>query len=257
MSTSTIEVVKSLNPLYYSFPKLTTSTEYKIFKNLNTKIVINLEKELIEEEFKSKNTNPKHFGIDTILDEYKDNNEVNIDKIRQILIEEITFLESLKKENDTLFILLDAFDKNSQIIYKDNNILSQIYKEFYSPPIESSNRKNKFTIRVYNKNRDITDESIKEIINMDIKSIIKEIQNYHSRSSSFKEFKKIRYITNFDGKLDYFTLNIDNIKIRKDIKKVKEYVKYADQELIKNLKTTYDKIDFDGKVIGKIEFYIN
>ena len=50
MSTSTIEVVKSLNPLYYSFPKLTTSTEYKIFKNLNTKIVINLEEELIKHQ---------------------------------------------------------------------------------------------------------------------------------------------------------------------------------------------------------------
>lgn len=286
---SNIEVYRCLNPLYYSIfdGELDNTKSFEIFKNLNNNSLISLEQK-IKEIFKStydlssinnsyvlNNSSSKAFkelfhNSSQIFDNSTNDKKINLNKLFNIFYANNHFVDDYLTDTNTLFIYLDTYESDNSLTYPQISQSSQIKVineafKFKSKDQEIKNEndndkitfieKRSFKIRVYSKNKNITKESIKQSIDIDIQNIKTYIETYNPKSSENK-IEKIRIITDFDGNLDFHALNINKIKNITERKKLFEMVDYTNDKLKELFSSELKTISKESKVIGKVNFFV-
>ena len=281
-----IEVYRCLNPLYYSIfdGELDNTKSFEIFKNLNNNTLIALDEKInkiFEKEYDFSSSSSEEIQQVTVekINKFKkifvnnsdffNNTEIKNDNIFNIFYGNQHFINNYLNENNTLFIYIGNFENDKSLAYPQISESSQIKVINQAFDLKSKDQtiKNQnsdityyidrrcFKIRVYSRSKDITKESIKQSIDIDIQNIKTYIETYKPKSSEYK-IEKIRIITDFDGNLDYNTLNINKIKNTIERKKLLEMVDYANDKLKELFSSELKTIDKDSKVIGKVNFFI-
>ena len=260
MSISNVEVFKCLNPLYYSIPReyekgsiTTLKTEFELFKNLNDNLYIDLDKRIFDDTLQL-NVDERKKNITKKLDEAYLTEEMILDekKLKGVFYGGNNVLEDYLVEKNTLFIYIDSFDGDTSLYFK-KTLLSNLYKKLDEK--EKLDEKLACKIRVYSKNSSITKETLKQTIDLDIENIISRLQKQDLRYPE-KKINKIRFFTDYDGRLDYLFLNLTSLK---NIEKQKflELVDYANNKLNEMLKQDIKIKDLkEGRDIETIKFFI-
>ncbi|OUU14733.1 MAG: hypothetical protein CBB97_24720 [Candidatus Endolissoclinum sp. TMED37] len=249
-----------MNPLYYSIPReyekgsiTTLKTEFELFKNLNDNLYIDLDKRIFDDTLQL-NVDERKKNITKKLDEAYLTEEMILDekKLKGVFYGGNNVLEDYLVEKNTLFIYIDSFDGDTSLYFK-KTLLSNLYKKLDEK--EKLDEKLACKIRVYSKNSSITKETLKQTIDLDIENIISRLQKQDLRYPE-KKINKIRFFTDYDGRLDYLFLNLTSLK---NIEKQKflELVDYANNKLNEMLKQDIKIKDLkEGRDIETIKFFI-
>ena len=260
MSISNIEVFKCLNPLYYTIPReyekdsiTTLKTEFELFKNLNDNLYIDLDKRIFDDTLKLNEDKTKE-ELGKKLDEAYLTEEKMIDekKLKGVFYGGNNVLDDYLAEKNTLFIYIDSFDRDTSLYFK-KTLLKNLYQKLDEK--EKLDEKLACKIRVYSKNSSITKETLKQTIDLDIENIVSRLQKQDLRFPE-KKINKIRFFTDYDGRIDYLFLNITSLK---NIEKQKflELVDYANNKLDQMLKQDIKIKDIkEGRDIESIKFFI-
>lgn len=262
---SNIEVYSCLNPLYYSIERkyeksdeglLTLKRDYEIFKNLDENLFIDLRKRILNDVFKHNEKNKGAISTELVRNTqvFDESQELDIEKLEQYFYSGNHFLKDYMNEEDTMFLYLDSFESDATLYYKETD-LKTIYEKLKLKTQQTPKRACR--IRVFSRSSDITKETLKQTIDLDIQNFKRELERYDSRTPGFKKIEKVRIISDYERNLDYLALNVEKMVKVSDKKNYIELVEYANNRLKELFKSELNIIDDrDGRELGKVSFFV-
>ena len=261
---SNIEVYSCLNPLYYSIEREivksgdgidTLKRDYGIFKNLDENLFIDLRKRLLEDVFKLTKSGVEGIAKQLVKDQtIFDGNALNVDKLEYHFSSGNHFTMDYLNEENTMFIYFDSFESDPALYYKETDL-----KPIYDGLMQKARQEPKRAcrIRVFSRSSDLTKETLKQTIDLDIQNFKRELERYDSRTPGFKKIEKVRFISDYDRNMDYLSLNVEKIVKVSDKKNYLELVDYANSKLKELFKSELRIVDDrDGREIGKVGFFV-
>ena len=261
MSTSTIEVYKFINPLYYTIPLYNPDKSFKetsgIFHDLTEERIVGLRERVLQLYGTQSERQYDIFSEqqpDSLLQTLENGTiTLNEDKILLSFIDESNDIKSQLNDENTLVIYLTDFEGSKELMFESGSYMYGLYNSFKKAIPE--NRLKIASIRVYSSNKDYDVEFMKRIIRKDIDDLFESIKLNMSNTST-PNIKKICFITDKSGAFDYHVFNIERITTKTKRKELIQLVAYANEYFITKTKESYKVVTKQGIQTGVIDFMI-
>ena len=261
MSTSTIEVYKFINPLYYTIPLYNSDKSFKekygIFNDLTEERIVGL-KERVLQLYGTQSE--RQYDIfteqepDSLLQTLENGNTtLNEEKIIQSFIDNSNDIKDQLNDANTVVIYLTDFEGSKQLMFEAGSYMYDLYENLKKTT--SDNNFKPFPIRVYSSNKDYDIEFMKRIIRKDIDDLFEFIKTNMSNTST-SAIKKLCFITDKNGVFDYHVFNVERISTKTKRKELIQLVVFANEYFITKAKENYKVFNRQGVQIGTIDFMI-